>query len=134
MGRKQTDTGATGRFSYDGLDRVLHEKARLGILTSLLTHPDGLTCNDLKSLCALTDGNLSRHLAVLQEEGMVEVEKGLDGKKPKTQCHLSLKGRERFIAYLSVLEKVVKDATTTKERKLGGRSAELGVEGGTARS
>jgi len=49
-------------FSYDGLDRVIHEKARLGLLTSLMAHPKGLAFADLKQLCGLTDGNLSRHL------------------------------------------------------------------------
>src|SRR3954449_5838298 len=61
----------SGRYSYDGLDRVIHEKARLGILTGLLGRPDGLLFNDLKALCALTDGNLSRHLAILQGAGLV---------------------------------------------------------------
>jgi hypothetical protein len=48
-----------GRYAYEGLDRVLHEKARLGMLTSLMAHPDGLLFSDLKELCALTDGNLT---------------------------------------------------------------------------
>src|SRR5947199_2337421 len=55
-----------GRFAYEGLDRVIHERARLSILTSLLTNPKGVTFNDLKRLCSLTDGNLSRHLSVLE--------------------------------------------------------------------
>ncbi|MES1213362.1 MAG: transcriptional regulator, partial [Singulisphaera sp.] len=53
-------TAAQGRFAYQGLERVLHEKARLGIMTSLVTRPEGLLFNDLKRLCDLTDGNLSR--------------------------------------------------------------------------
>ena len=60
-------------FAYDGLDRVIHEKARLGMLTSLMAYPKGLAFADLKHLCGLTDGNLSRHLQVLQEAGLVEV-------------------------------------------------------------
>ena len=51
-----------GRFAYEGLDRILHEKARLGIMTCLLSKPEGLIFKDIKSLCDLTDGNLSRHL------------------------------------------------------------------------
>ena len=51
-----------GRFAYEGLDRVIHEKARLSVLTSLVAHPKGLVFGDLKALCGLTDGNLSRHL------------------------------------------------------------------------
>ena len=54
--------GNAAPFSYDGLDRVIHEKARLGLLTSLMAHPKGLAFADLKQLCGLTDGNLSRHL------------------------------------------------------------------------
>src|SRR5215469_7557383 len=57
-----------GRFAYEGLDRVIHERARLSVLTSLITHPRGVTFGDLKQLCALTDGNLSRHLRVLEQE------------------------------------------------------------------
>ena len=47
-----------GRFAYEGLERIIHEKARLGILTSLVAQPKGLLFNELKDLCALTDGNL----------------------------------------------------------------------------
>ena len=61
---------------YEGLERVFHEKARLGIMTSLFTHPKGLIFADLKELCALTDGNLSRHLQVLHEAGLIAVSKG----------------------------------------------------------
>src|SRR2546423_13171377 len=57
----------SGRFSYEGLDRIMHEKARLGILASLAANAGGLLFNDLKALCHLTDGNLSRHLAVLSD-------------------------------------------------------------------
>ncbi len=62
-----------GRFAYEGLDRTIHERARLSVLTSLVTHPKGLAFNDLKQLCALTDGNLSRHLKVLEQEKIVEI-------------------------------------------------------------
>ena len=55
-----------------GLDRVIHERARLSVLTSLVTNPKGLAFGDLKQLCALTDGNLSRHLRVLEKGKMVE--------------------------------------------------------------
>ena len=65
--------GSEGRFAYEGLDRVIHERARLSVLTSLITHPKGLTFGDLKQLCALTDGNLSRHLRVLEKGKMVEI-------------------------------------------------------------
>src|ERR1700694_3923011 len=93
----------TAPFSYDGLDRVIHEKARLGLLTSLMAHPKGLAFADLKQLCGLTDGNLSRHLGVLQEAGLVEVTKGYEGNRPHTSCR-------RFLDYLAVLERLVRDA------------------------
>src|SRR5580704_16798320 len=65
-----------GRFAYEGLDRVIHERARLSVLTCLMTNPRGLTFGDLKQMCALTDGNLSRHLRVLEKGRMVEIVKG----------------------------------------------------------
>lgn len=99
-----------GRFAYEGLERVIHEKARLGILASLATHPEGLLFPDLKQLCALTDGNLSRHLQVLHEAGLVEVNKGFHKNRPQTLCQLSPEGRRRFLDYLSVLEGVIADS------------------------
>jgi DNA-binding MarR family transcriptional regulator len=100
----------SGRFAYEGLERAIHEKARLGIMTSLATNPRGLLFADLKELCALTDGNLSRHLQVLQEEGLVEVWKGYHKKRPQTLCRLTNEGRRRFLEYVAVLEDVVADA------------------------
>ena len=97
-------------FAYEGLDRVIHEKARLGLLTSLAGHPKGLSFADLKQLCGLTDGNLSRHLQVLQEAGLVEISKTFEGVRPLTTCRMTSAGRKRFLDYLSVLEKVVRDA------------------------
>ena len=61
-----------GRFAYEGLDRVIHERARLSVLTSLISSPKGVTFGELKQLCSLTDGNLSRHLRVLRRCGLVE--------------------------------------------------------------
>ncbi|HET6882276.1 MAG TPA: transcriptional regulator, partial [Pirellulales bacterium] len=80
---------APGRFAYEGLPRVLHEKARLGIMTSLATHPGGLLFTDLKELCSLTDGNLNRHLKVLQEERLIEVRKDESPKRPQTVCRIN---------------------------------------------
>lgn len=106
----ESDALAPGRFSYDGLDRVIHEKARLGILTSLATHPDGLVFGDLKELCSLTDGNLSRHLQVLAEAGLVVIHKTYKDKRPSTQVVLTPEGRTRFLNYIAALEIVVTDA------------------------
>jgi DNA-binding HxlR family transcriptional regulator len=103
-------TESSAPYAYEGLDRVIHEKARLGLLTSLIAHPKGLAFGDLKQLCGLTDGNLSRHLQVLQEAGLVEVTKGYEGNRPHTSCRLTKSGRRRFLDYLAVLEQLVRDA------------------------
>jgi DNA-binding MarR family transcriptional regulator len=97
-------------FSYEGLDRVIHEKARLGILTSLMVHPKGLAFADLKQLCGLTDGNLSRHLQVLEEAQVVEIIKTFERKRPLTTCRMTPSGRRRFLEYIEVLDRVVRDA------------------------
>jgi DNA-binding HxlR family transcriptional regulator len=107
----KTNTPANeGRFAYEGLDRVIHERARLSVLTSLVTNPKGLIFNDLKQLCSLTDGNLSRHLRVLETEKMVQIVKGHDHNRPQTICRITPAGRKRYLEYLSTLEQVVKDA------------------------
>jgi DNA-binding MarR family transcriptional regulator len=105
-----TPDPVAGRYEFGGLDRVLHEKARLGILTCLLTHRDGLVFTDLKDLCALTDGNLSRHLTTLQEAGLVEIWKGYKGKRPQTLVRLTADGKKRFVEYLNLLEGIVSGA------------------------
>ena len=99
-----------GRFAYEGLDRVIHERARLSVLTSLITNPKGVTFGDLKQLCSLTDGNLSRHLRVLERARMVEILKGHDRNRPQTLCRITTSGRRRYLEYLSTLEQVVMDA------------------------
>ncbi len=100
----------TGRFAYEGLERIFHEKARLGIMTSLVSHSKGLLFNDLKELCTLTDGNLSRHLQALNEAGFVEIWKGHQKNRPQTLCRITDVGRGRFLEYIIVLENVVADA------------------------
>ena len=108
----KTSPKNSGRFAYDGLDRVIHEKARLSVLTSLVGHPKGLVFGDLKQLCALTDGNLSRHLQVLEEAGLIDIEKGYDHNRPQTLCRITPHGRRRYLDYLAVLEQVVSDAAS----------------------
>jgi DNA-binding MarR family transcriptional regulator len=104
------DRGNEGRFAYEGLDRVIHERARLSILTSLITNPKGVSFGDLKQLCSLTDGNLSRHLRVLERTKMVEIAKGTDRNRPLTVCRITPAGRKRYLEYLATLEQVVRDA------------------------
>ena len=109
MARK-SEIKTSGRFAYEGLERVIHEKARLSIMASLASHRDGLVFADLKELCALTDGNLSRHLQWLTESKLVEVWKGYKNNRPQTLCRLTTEGRKRFLEYVNVLENVVADA------------------------
>jgi DNA-binding MarR family transcriptional regulator len=108
---KNKSNSAEARFAYQGLDRVIHERARLSVLTSLVSNPKGLTFNDLKQLCALTDGNLSRHLRVLERGKLVEIVKGHDHNRSQTLCRITPYGRKRYLEYLSTLEQVVRDAS-----------------------
>jgi DNA-binding transcriptional ArsR family regulator len=89
---------------------VIHERARLSVLTSLISSPKGITFGELKQLCSLTDGNLSRHLRVLEEARMVAIAKGHDRNRPQTVCCITASGRKRYLEYLSTLEQVVRDA------------------------
>jgi len=124
---KNKPRSSEGRFAYEGLDRVIHERARLGILTSLVTNPKGLTFGDLKQLCSLTDGNLSRHLQVLEKEKVIEIVKGQEQNRPQTVCRISTSGIERYLEYLSTLEQVVRDAAqrnrVTRASSIGERLA-----------
>jgi hypothetical protein len=106
----------TGRFAYGGLERVIHEKARLSILASLAAHPDGLLFTELKSLCSLTDGNLSRQIQLLQDSGFIEVWKGFRNRRPQTLCRLSDTGRSRFLEYLTTLQTVIADASAAGKK------------------
>jgi DNA-binding MarR family transcriptional regulator len=121
---KSKAQSSEGRFAYEGLDRVIHERARLSVLTSLIANPKGLIFNDLKQLCSLTDGNLSRHLRVLETDKMIEIVKGHDRNRPQTFCRITPEGRKRYLEYLSTLEQVVKDAVKgTKEERAPGPRA-----------
>ncbi|MDY3557788.1 transcriptional regulator [Gemmata sp. JC673] len=107
--------GDAGRFAYDGLDPVLHSKARIGILTALATHPDGLSFSDLARLCSLTDGNLSKHLEMLAREDdakhpLVKITKTFQDRRPLTTVVITTSGRKRFREYLAQLERVLRDA------------------------
>lgn len=115
----KTSAQEKGRFAYEGLDRVIHEKARLSILTSLVAHSKGLTFGDLKQLCDVTDGNLSRHLQVLEEAGFVSIVKSFERNRPQTACRITPEGRKRYLKYLDVLEQVVRDAAVAaKDEKV----------------
>jgi predicted ArsR family transcriptional regulator len=82
------------------------------VLTSLITHPKGLPFGELKQLCGLTDGNLNRHLTVLEEAKLVAMAKGVEHGRPQTVCRITALGRKRYVDYLVVLEQVVLDASS----------------------
>ena len=110
MNNSKREDRRPSQYAYEGLDRVIHERGRLSVLTSLAAHPKGLRFGDLKQLCGLTDGNLSRHVQVLQAARFVEVSKTFEHNRPQTMCRLTAEGRRRYVGYLAVLEQVVRDA------------------------
>lgn len=120
----------SGRFAYDGLERTVHEKARLGIITSLAMHPTGLVFSDLKKLCDLTDGNLNRHLAVLEEEKLVEVWKSGGAGRRQTMYRITNHGRKRLLDYLAELEQVVEDVARATKAAEAQRNLSGGSPGG----
>jgi DNA-binding transcriptional ArsR family regulator len=109
-----SDGARRARFHYAGLERVFHEKARLGILTALAAECDGVAFNDLKELCDLTDGNLSRHLKTLVDAELVHAERDAEEGRPQSIYSLTPAGRSRFLEYLAELERVVADAAPVR--------------------
>jgi len=99
-----------GKFSFPELDRTLHERARLGILSCLASSQSALTFADLRDLCDLTDGNLSRHLHALEQAGIVELRRGTRGTRPLTLVLFTTDGRRRFLDYVDALEEIVRDS------------------------
>jgi predicted ArsR family transcriptional regulator len=112
------------RFAYDGLDRVIHERARLSVLTSLITHAKGQSFGELKQLCGLTDGNLNRHLMVLEEAKLVTTAKAMEQGRPQTVCKVTALGRKRYVEYLAVLEQVILDASSAIKADSGVRDGQ----------
>lgn len=111
-------------YAYEGLDRLIHEHARLSVLTSLITNAHGLTFGELKQLCALTDGNLSRHLQVLEEAGLISIFKGIEHNRPLTLCRVTATGRKRYVDYLAVLERVILDADAAVKGERAAKDAD----------
>ena len=91
------------------LDRLLHERVRLGIASALAAN-ESLSFNELKSLLATTDGNLSVHARKLEEAGYVACTKSFAGRLPKTEYRLTAAGRRAFERYLGHLEALVRAA------------------------
>ncbi len=91
---------------FPNLDRVIHEKARLAIVSALSATPS-LTFTDLRNLLGMTDGNLTSHLRILQEAGVVSLTKSSGETRPQTTCALTDSGRSAFTEYLGHLEQIV---------------------------
>ena len=89
------------------LNAVIHERARLGIMSVLAARPAS-TFTELKSLLDMTDGNLSVHLRLLEKSGYVEIAKKFVDRKPLTTVKISRKGKIAFEHYVQVLEEIVK--------------------------
>ncbi len=93
-------------FDFDKLDKTIHEKGRLGIMTLLATRP-GWPFQDLKAELEMSDGNLITHLRTLHDAGFVAITREvLD--RPQTSYSLTAKGRKAFEEYLGVLEQILK--------------------------
>lgn len=90
-----------------GLDRLIHERMRLGIVSALAVNQT-LTFNDLKKLLKTTDGNLSVHARKLEEAGYIACTKYFDGRLPKTEYRLSEKGRHALERYLDHMEALIR--------------------------
>jgi DNA-binding transcriptional ArsR family regulator len=95
---------------YEALEKIFHEPNRLAIMSALCGAREGLVFNELKTLCRLTDGNLNRHLKVLDEAGAVRIEKAFVGSKPQTTISISSGGLRKFNEYLQALGEVLKKA------------------------
>ena len=91
------------------LDKVIHERARLGIVASLAARGE-MTFGELKELLEMSDGNLSVHARVLEKAGFLKIEKEFVGRKPRTTMSLTAKGRKAFRRYVDQLERIVSPA------------------------
>lgn len=89
------------------LDRVIHEKGRLGIMAMLAASPE-LSFTELRTALNMTDGNLTTHIRTLQKEGVVSVAKSFQNNRPLTTCSLTPAGRKAFAEYIALLEQIVR--------------------------
>ena len=91
------------------LDRVIHEKGRMAIMSLLAATPE-LSFTELRDTLSMTDGNLSMHIRTLQESGYVAVTKSFHERKPLTTCSLTAAGRTAFSEYINLLEQIVRQS------------------------
>ena len=103
-------------FAYEGLERIFHERGRLAVCTCLVANPDGLSFKALQDACALTDGNLNRHLFALAETGVVRTARIRGKGRPTTMVRITDAGRARFLAYIDALEAVVRTVHARDDR------------------
>ena len=89
------------------LDRVIHEKGRLAIMSMLAASPE-VSFTELRDTLAMTDGNLTTHIRTLQESGYVAVAKSYQKNRPLTTCSLTPAGRKAFTEYISLLEQILR--------------------------
>ena len=97
----------TDQNPFDALEKIFHEPNRLSIMSALCASDQGLAFNALRDQCLLTDGNLNRHLKVLEEAGAVRITKAFVKNKPRTTVSLSKMGLKRFQEYLAALQQVL---------------------------
>jgi DNA-binding MarR family transcriptional regulator len=88
------------------LDRVIHEKGRLAIMSMLAATPE-LSFTELRDALSMTDGNLTTHIRTLQETGYVSVTKSFQNNRPLTTCALTAAGRKAFTNYINLLEQII---------------------------
>ena len=91
------------------LDRVIHEKGRMAIMSLLAANPE-LSFTEMKQTLGMTDGNLSVHLRTLQEAGYINISKTFQERKPLTTCSLTASGRKAFASYIDLLEQIVRQS------------------------
>ncbi len=89
------------------LDRVIHERGRLAIMSMLAASPE-LSFTELRDTLEMTDGNLTTHVRTLQEAGYVSVAKSYRNRRPLTTVSLTAAGRDAFANYVALLEQIVK--------------------------
>jgi DNA-binding HxlR family transcriptional regulator len=106
LARAARDTGNPAVVAA-GLDRLIHERLRLGIISALAVN-ESLSFNDLKHLLRTTDGNLSVHARKLEEAGYVTCEKYFAGRTPKTDYRITPAGRRALEHYLSYMEDLIR--------------------------
>lgn len=97
---------AKPRAAPEALDRLIHERLRLGIVSALAAN-ESLTFNDLKNLLHITDGNLSVHARKLEDAGYISCNKYFEGRVPKTEYKLTVSGRRALESYLSHMETLI---------------------------